>query len=395
MRHPGPAASDAFAGVDHVVADTVARGVVPGLVAAIADRDGVRYTRAAGRRDAGDATPMTVDTIFWIASMTKLVTTVAVMQQVEAGALDLDAPVAPLLPELANPAVLTGFDAAGTPVLRPARNAITLRQLLTHTSGSGYDAMHPALLRARGPAGAPPPGSRAALLGPLASEPGEGWHYGFGIDWAGIAVERSAGMALAEYFATRIFAPLAMVDTAFDVAPTSQARCAAMHLRTDDGVAVIPSPGIAAGREIDSGGAGLWSTAGDYLRLLRMLLSGGELDGARVLRAATVAAMWDNQVGDMAAGRLDTTSPALMPYDPLPGQVGAWSLLGVTNRHATPEGRSPGSAAWCGIGGTMFWLDRAAGIAGVVLAQQLPFADPALLAVQHDFERAAYRAVAR
>lgn len=386
-RSGGAARAHAFAAVDRLLTAAVADGVAPGVVAAVADGARLLHLSACGVRAVGTGATMTADTIVWLASMTKLVTTVAAMRLVEAGALALDAPAAALLPELASPQVLDGD---GT---RPARGTITLRQLLTHTSGSGYEIMHPALMGRRGPAGPPPATSRASLIGPLAHDPGAGWTYGFGIDWAGIAIERASGEPLDRHLARHILGPLGMHDTGF--APANPARLAAVHLRDADGaVAVIPSPaGPPEAQEFPAGGAGLYGTASDYLRLLRMLLRGGELDGVRILSDATVAAMWEDQAGDHAAGRLDTALPALIrPYDPVPGQRCGWSLIGVRNPAAVAGGRSAGSASWAGVAGTVFWIDRQAGLCGVLLAQQMPFADPALQAIQHQFERAAYAA---
>ena len=162
------------------------------------------------------------------------------------------------------------------------------------------------------------------------------------------------------------------------------------------GVAVIPSPaGAPEDWEFHSGGAGLYGTAPDYIRLLRMLLRGGELNGTRILQARTVAAMWDNQIGSLPAGRIDSALPMLIrPFDPLSSQEGEWSLLGLRNPAAVAGGRSAGSAGWFGVAGTVFWIDRAADLCGVLLAQMMPFGDHALTASQQDFERAAYAGAA-
>jgi len=372
--------------------------VAPGFVASVADRDGELFSAAAGSRMSGLCAPMAIDSIFWLASMTKLVTTIAAMQLVEAGQISLDQPVAGLLPELARPDVLHGFDSQGVARIRPALGAITLRHLLTHTSGIGYEAMNPMLWAARGADGPPPATSLASLEGVLATDPGAGWTYGYGIDWAGIAIERQSGLSLDRYFAENIFKPLGMQDTGFSIPQRAADRIVATHLRDDAGkVAVIPSlAGVPGDWEFKSGGGGLFGIANDYLRLLRMVLCGGELEGTRILQEQTVAAMWENQIGDLAAGRLDTANPALVcAYDPVPGQTCGWSLLGVRNPFPVAERRSAGSAAWAGLAGTFFWIDRAADLCGVLLAQLLPFGDPALGRVQRDFEAAAYANVDR
>ncbi len=388
----------AAANIDEVLQQAVADTVAAGFVGIVADRDGELYRRAVGARAPGQSEPvadsMAVDTIFWIASMTKLATTVAVMQLVEAGRLTLDEPVAALLPKLAQPDVLQGYDPSGSPVFRPAQRAITLRQLLTHTSGIGYEVMNPDLMRARGADGPPASTSLASLTGPLACEPGTGWIYGYGIDWAGIAVERVTGTSLDRYFAEHIFAPLDMRDTGFGLWHGMPERSAATCYRMPDGalVAIEAPASDPQAWEFRSGGAGLSATAGDYIRLLRMLLGGGMLDGERVLAHATVDAMWHNQIGDLTAGALQTAVPEFCcAYDPFSGQNGQWSLLGLRNPQRLDGRRHAGSASWCGLGGTMFWIDRDADICGVLMAQLLPFADPALLAVQRAFETAIYR----
>lgn len=384
--------TDSITLIDTVLRNAIADGVAPGLVGIVARSDGEINVGAHGVAEVGGSAAMEPDTIFWLASMTKLVTTVAAMQLVEAGELSLDAPVADLLPELAKPVVLERFSDTGRPIRRPARGAITLRHLLTHRSGIGYDAMNLALFRARGPDGPPPPTSLAALQGPLVFDPGTGWEYGYGIDWVGLAVERQSGVRLDRYFADRIFAPLGMKDTGFDSHVAAPARCASQHLRqADASVIAIPSmTGVPSDWEYFSGGSGLFGTAVDYIRLLRMLLGGGQLDGARLLTEATVEAMWTSQSGCVPAGRVGTAIPVILPYDPLPGQDGQWSLLGVVNAHALPGRRQAGSASWVGAGGTFFWLDRRTDVCGVLLAQILPFADPALASVQQSFETAAY-----
>src|SRR5438067_10653771 len=181
-----------FSAVDSVLRAAIDRGDVPGVVAMAATREGPIYQGAFGRRVLPDGTPMTADTVFWIASMTKAITSTAAMQLVEQGRLGLDRPIADILPELAAPQVLEGFDAAGEPRLRPATRPITLRELITHTSGLVYDIWNPEMGRYMEAKGIPGIIScqDAALMLPLVFEPGAQWDYGIGIDWVGKAVER-------------------------------------------------------------------------------------------------------------------------------------------------------------------------------------------------------------
>jgi len=198
-----------YAGFEKALEAAVASGRIAGAVAAVADRDGVTYTRQAGVRQAGEPAAMTQDTIFWLASMTKAVVSVAALREVEAGRLSLDGDLSGLLPEFSGLKVLEGFGEDGTPRLRPARRAPTLRDLLTHTSGFGYAFLSADLTRWHASTGAADPngGTRAAHVLPLLHDPGEAWSYGIGIDWAGLAVEAASGQRLDAYLAEHILGP--------------------------------------------------------------------------------------------------------------------------------------------------------------------------------------------
>src|SRR5437879_5704783 len=193
----------AFSQADQVLREATEATQVPGVVAMAATREGPVYQGAFGKRALPEGAVMTADTVFWIASMTKAVTSTAAMQLVEQGKLALDRPIAGLLPELAAPQVLEGFDAAGEPRLRSARRAITLRHLITHTAGFVYDIWNAEMGRYMERKGVPGIIScqNAALALPLVFEPGEGWDYGINIDWVGKAVERASGQRLGDYFA--------------------------------------------------------------------------------------------------------------------------------------------------------------------------------------------------
>ncbi|MFM8375810.1 MAG: serine hydrolase domain-containing protein [Phenylobacterium sp.] len=289
----------------------VASGRIAGAVAAVADRDGVTYTREAGVRQVGEPAAMSQDTIFWLASMTKAIVSVAALREVEAGRLSLDGDLSSLLPEFSGLQVLEGFDGDGAPRVRPARRAPTLRDLLTHTSGFGYGFLSPDLTLWHQATGAPDPnaGSRAAHVLPLLHEPGEAWTYGIGIDWAGLAVEAASGQRLDAYLAQHILGPLGMTDTGF--APVDPSRRATAHLRVEGTLFPAPTPPGGTEAEVLSGGGGLHGTAPDYIRFLRMLLNGGELDGARVLQPETVRSLGEVQTGRLRAGAFKTANGAL------------------------------------------------------------------------------------
>lgn len=379
--------------VDHVFERAVAAGEVPGVVALAADDAGVVYQGAIGKREVSGEPNMTLDTVFWIASMTKAITSVAAMQFVEQGVVGLDEPLREKLPELGSIQVLEGFDEAGEPRLRAPRRPITLRHLLTHTAGFTYHIWNADMLRYQQQLGIPPIGEckKATLHTPLVSDPGERWEYGVNIDWAGQLVERLSGQSLEEYFQQRIFGPLGMPDTGFVLRPDQRTRQASMHVRQPDGT-LQPIPfELPQQPEFFMGGGGLYSTGPDYLRFLRMLLGGGELEGARVLRPETVAEMNRNQIGDLTVGLLRTADPGSSnDVEFFPGLVKKWGLGYMINVEAAPTGRSAGSCAWAGLANTYYWLDPSRRLAGVILTQVLPFADPKVLDLFAQFERACY-----
>lgn len=382
------------AAIDALLENAVTAGDVPGVVALAADDRGVIYQGAFGRRGRDGEAPMTPDSVFWLASMTKAITSVAAMQLVEEGKFALDAPIARVLPELAERPVLAGFDDEGRPRLRPARQPITLRHLLTHTAGFGYDMWNAEIGRVMAQAGVPHAISRrrAALQTPLLFDPGERWTYGVNTDFVGRAVEAVSGRTLQAHFRDHILGPLGMNDTDFILTPAARARRVLMHQRQADGSLAPIDFEPTEPLEFFMGGGGLYGTAGDYLRFLRMLLAGGTLDGVRILRPETVALMAENQIGDLEAGILRTVQPALSnDVDFFPGMRQKWGLGFLINTEDSPQGRKAGSLAWAGLGNTYFWIDRTANLTGVILMQILPFADQKAVALYGAFERALYQ----
>jgi CubicO group peptidase (beta-lactamase class C family) len=366
---------------------------ITGAVAMTVNKAGVTAAHVAGLRDPSGDSAMTLDTVFQLASMTKAITSVAAMQLVEHGDLSLDAPLADLLPELANPQVITGFDADRKVQIRPAKRAVTLRHVLTHTSGFGYEFMSQTMVDARGPGGSPPPGTKAALLSPLLFDPGERWEYGISTDWVGLAVEAASGKRLDAYFDEAILGPLGMADTGFFVNEAQASRRAALQLRGEDG-SFVPFPvEIGGGPDVEilSAGGGLYGTGPDYMRFLRMILNGGTLDGTKILKPETVIDMARNQIGTIRAGGMESINPMFaIANDPFPDQHSGWGLGFLINPETGPNGRAAGSLAWAGIANTYYWIDPANDVAGLILMQFLPFGDPAALELYGSFERAVY-----
>jgi methyl acetate hydrolase len=325
--------------------------------------------------------------------MTKATTTAAAMQLVEQGRLAPHAPIGKLLPDLAAPQVLEGFDAKGEPTLRPARSPITLRQLMTHTAGFCYDLWNGDMATYLAKTGTPGVISclNAALKTPVASDPGTRWEYGTNIDFVGKAVEAASGKKLDAYLRDHLFAPLGMNDTAFKITDSMRKRLVAAHARGADGKLETFPFELEQNPEFHMGGGGLYGTAGDYIKFTQMILNKGRGNGNQVLNAETVATMSQNNIGDLVVTKLTSAAP---PYtndvDLYPGMVKKWGLSFLINTAKTPEGRSPGSLAWAGLANTYYWIDPVRDVAGVILMQVLPFADGKCLEAFAGFERGVY-----
>lgn len=372
--------------IDIVLSGAVERGEVPGVAALVGDRDGVTYSGAFGTR-GGDAA-FTTDTVAWLASTTKALVVVAALQLVERGQLDLDAPLGALLPQLANPSVLEGFDDDGTPRIRPARTAVTLRNLMSHTAGNAYHFWDANALRYQTDNGLPgiTECREATLTTPLMFDPGTAWEYGMNIDWVGKAVEAVTGQPLGDYLRTGVLDPLGMADTTFRLSGEHRTRLAGMNARTPDGLVAIEFE-IPQEPEFQMGGGGMYGSPADYLRFLRMLLRNGELDGTRILAPETVDEARRNQIGDLTVGPIPTVDPASSnDVDFLPGTTKKWSLLGMLNVEQTPGGRSAGSLFWAGLCNSYFWVDWDRGDTGLIVTQILPFADQPVLDLFDRFE---------
>ena len=383
--------------VDRVLREAIERGEVPGVVAMAATREGPVYQGAFGKRALPDGAAMTLDAVFWIASMTKAITSTAAMQLVEQGKLALDHPIADTLPELAAPQVLEGFDPTGEPRLRPARQPITLRHLITHTSGFVYDVWSQEMSRYMERKGIPGIISceNAALALPLLFDPGARWDYGIGIDWVGKAVERVSGQKLGNYFAEHLFGPIGMTDTAFKLTPARRGRLVGMHARgADDTLAAIEFE-LPQEPEFEMGGGGLYGTASDYLAFTRVFLNDGRAANDRqVLQPQTARLMSQNAMGNLNVRLLKTVVPASSnDAEFFPGMTKKWGLGFMISTEAVPGGRGAGSLTWAGLGNTYFWIDRAKGVAGVILMQLLPFADAKALALFDGYEKAIYAAL--
>ena len=382
--------------IDTILSRAVESKAMPGVVAVAATDKGVLYEGAFGTREVGKDAPMTLDTVVWIASMTKAITATAAMQLVENGKLGLERPASEVVPELAAAKVLEGFDPAGKPRLRAPKRPITLRHLLTHTAGFGYEIWDPAIAQYQTATGTPgiTTCTNAALTTPLMFDPGDRWEYGINIDWVGKVVEAMSGQKLDRYFQEHIFGPLGMRDTSFKISPSQRARLATVHQRGEGGALAPIEFGLPEDPEFLMGGGGLYGTAGDYLTFARMIMQDGSFKGVQVLRPETVALMSQNHIGPIEVGVFKTAMPTLShDIELFPGMSKKWGLSFLINTQPAPTGRSAGSLAWAGLANTYFWIDRAKRVCGVFLSQLLPFYDPAAIDVFGKFETEVYRAL--
>jgi methyl acetate hydrolase len=381
-----------LATIDELLDRACADGVIPGVVAMVADRDRVLYEGAAGRLRIGDGAPARIDTMFRIASMTKALTSVAALQLVEQGRLALDQTVASVIPAFGGLQLLEGFDGE-EPRLRSLSREPTVQHLLTHTSGLAYWFSNMDLKTWHDVTGSPTPltGLRKCLDVPFVAEPGERWEYGVNTAWLGLVVEAVTDQTLDEYLTRNVFAPLGMTDTTFRPTDAQRERLMEVYDRAPDGGLALSEVEISEEPELAFGGEGAYATASDYVRFLQALLRGGELDGARILEPETVALMFTDhleglplpEVMPSAAPELTNDVPSL-PFRQGFG-LGLHLLL-----EDVPGMRRAGSGDWAGLFNSYYWIDPATGITAAIFTQLLPFFDERMVQTLLEFEAGIY-----
>lgn len=382
------AAAGGASGVDETLRSGIGRRKIPAVVGMVASESKTLYVGSFGKRDASGV-PVRVDSIFQIASMTKAITSVAAMQLVEQGKVDLAEAVAGRLPQLANLDVLEGFDAAGKPSLRPAKTPLTLRHLLNHTSGLCYDTWDGNMFRYT----SAKPATDPAKPGPLMFEPGKRWQYGQGVDWAGRLVETISGATLENYFQEKIFRPLGMEETSYILPAAKFNRLVSRYHRETSGDLQEDERKLPTPPTTFNGGGGLYSTAGDYVRFMQMILNHGTgFNNGRILQPKTVESMMTNQIGELTAGKMKSFKPnTSADVDIQPGHTEKWGLGFLINPTPYASGRSAGSLAWAGLYNTFYWIDPKRRRCAVILMQYLPFVDKEAIGLLDDFERVIYR----
>jgi methyl acetate hydrolase len=361
------------------------RGDVPGIVVAVVNRDGLLYNEAFGLSSTLSKRPMTKDTIFNMASMTKPITSVGIMMLVDEGKVKLDDDVATYLPKFSKPVVFVRFnDAAGTFETRPAKRAITIRHLLTHTSGIGYTfssaTMAKMVQQTR----------KAEVDLPLLFDPGEGWAYGASTRVLGDVIEKVSGQKLDAFLTSRILQPLGMQDTAYLVPTSKYSRVVGINARGADGK-FVERPMPATLTASVAGDGGLYGTASDYSRFLRMLLNRGKAGDMRLLSEKSAKLIFENQSGRVAVQAQQSTNQTLSKNFPTGAGKDHWGLGFQLAADQLPQRRSPGSGTWAGIFNTHFFIDPRKEIAVIVMMQTLPFYDEASMKVYDTVEETVYR----
>jgi methyl acetate hydrolase len=363
----------------------VARGDAPAIVAMVVNRDGVIFEDAAGKRDVAADSPLTTDAIFRIASMTKPVTSLAVMMLRDEGKLGLDDPVTKYLPQFGGVRVMTAFNEDGTYESRPASRPITIRHLLTHTSGIGYPFSNPRLAKIDD-------GKKTEAEMPLLHDPGERFTYGPNTAVLGQIVEKISGQTLDLFLQQRVFDPLGMHDTFFVVPPDKTDRVVTLHLKTNG--ALVEQPNPAAPRSAVRGDGGLFSNARDYGLFMQMWLNGGRLGQARLLKESSVREMISNQIGRLVVETQAASGGARSKPFPIGAGKDKFGFGFQIETAPNDRGlRSAGSVSWGGINNTHFWIDPRKQIAGVVLMQVLPYYDELCMDVLRGFERLVYQQI--
>ena len=379
MPQQGTAALSKF------LTDATARGDVPGVVVTVVNKDGVIYNEAFGKSSTLRNTPMAKDTIFNIASMTKAVTSVAIMMLIEEGKLKLDDDVAQYLPKYKDPVVIAKFNAAdGSYETRPARRPITIRHLLTHTSGIGYGFSSQTVATLTQKLG------RTELDLPLLFDPGEGWAYGASTRVLGHVVEAISGQKIDAFLESRILKPLGMQDTSYLVPQAKYARVVGVNQRGADGT-FVERPAQATIPAQVQGDGGLYSTGADYGQFLRMLLNRGKLGTARILSERSTRTMFENHSGNVVVQKQVSTNQGLSRDFPVGAGEDKWGLGFQLAAAKRPNMRSPGSGTWAGIFNTHFFIDPAREIGVVVMMQTLPFYDEASMKVYAGVEDLVYK----
>jgi methyl acetate hydrolase len=368
----------------------VDNGEIPGVVAAVTNRDSVLYLEAFGKQDAARGVPMAKNTVFRIASMTKPITSVGIMMLAEEGKLRLDDAAATYVPAVKGREVIASFNQKdGSYTTRPSKQEMTVRHLLAHTSGLAYPFTSAEVVAITERT------KQAPRDLPLLFDPGARWHYSPATAVLGDIVEKLSGESIEAFDQQRIFSPLKMADTSYQLPPEKAARLVTISRREGSGLVETANPATYAPSV--RGDGGLLSTASDYANFLQMLLNDGSWHGARLLKPETVHLMASNQIGAVNVEQMPAAQPAVsaaFPFGAGKDKFGLGFQITMTDGTAAHE-RAAGSYTWAGINNTHFWVDPKNGIGVIYLTQVLPFYNPVSMDVMRRFEHLIYENLQR
>ncbi len=379
--------------LNRAVAGKGGRPGAPGVVAVAATRDKLIYQGASGVRCLSSGIPMTPDTVLALMSCTKGITGTAMMQLVEAGDVNLDDPAKTYVPEIGEIRVLDGFDADGEPRVRRPNVDITIRHLMLHTAGFGYDFFNYDLVKFGQAMNIPSvvTATMASLRSVLLFDPGTRWEYGTNIDWVGKVLEAVLRKRLGDILRERVLDPLGMTETGYKLTPSMLARRATIHQREDGAMTPMPEFVLPQEPEQHMGGHFLYGPATDYIKFIQMILNDGSGPRGRLLTKATVDFMTTNGLANLKVTRLPGAIPSLsLDAEFFPGMPKSWGFTWMINDLDAPTGRPAGAVAWAGLANTYYWIDRKNGVGGFWGSQILPFVDEASTNGYLEFETAVY-----
>jgi CubicO group peptidase (beta-lactamase class C family) len=368
---------------------TIADNLVPAVSVVIVNREQQLLLEAVGKRDAAKHVPLTSDSIFRIASMTKPITSLAVMMLYEEGKIGFDDPVTKYLPEFERVRVMTSFnDADRTFESRPAARPITVRHLLTHTSGIAYSFADARLLKIDD-------GKKTVIDLPLLHDPGERFTYGPNTAVLGYIIEKVTGQTLDAFLEARIFDPIGMRDTFYVVPAEKRDRVVTQHVRVSGSFIEQPNPEVL--QSTVRGDGGLLSTATDYGKFMQVFLNGGRAGGTRLVSEASLRLMTSDQIAPLVVQEQPSANTMLARPFPFGGGKDTFGFgfqietAPSSLRNADRGLRSEGSYSWGGINNTHFWIDPQQQIGVAVLMQVLPYYDEAAIKVLRGVERLVYQ----
>ena len=377
-----------FEEMDRLFKQAVDEGIVPGVVAIVADGKRILYHNAFGKMDVKNDIDMDKNALFDIASMTKAFTSVGVMMLYERGEFELDDPVSKFIPSLKNFHVLNRFDSSNSTFTTvPSDKEITIRQLLTHTSGFGYFFISVPLSKIISKTG------MAWGELPLLHQPGEKWTYGISTDVLGDLIEVVTGVTLDVFFKENLFDPLGMTDTFYNIPEEKFNRLITRHRRTENGVLTEFENVKPKQNNIPTGGHGIYTTATDYLKFLQMLLNGGEANGKRFVSSETLNLMTTNQIGNLPVEPMISSNSRLTNDFVFIDGKDKFGFGFLIEANPKPYMRSLGSYSWVGIYNTYFWVDPKKKVAAIFLTRIQPFCDDQVLKLYSDFESMVYKSI--